>query len=110
MDRQKLEEKYDEFMSSKHYQKADVNPKYFKRNTDLSRLAIIADNMVCNMLFLKNYFELARPDDESTQVASNYMILVDNAEVALNVNEAPNFRDKEDYLSWFESKLNTILH
>ncbi|AMW80380.1 hypothetical protein AMD27_08395 [Acinetobacter sp. TGL-Y2] len=66
--------------------------------------------MVCNMLFLKNYFELARPDDESTQVASNYMILVDNAEVALNVNEAPNFRDKEDYLSWFESKLNTILH
>lgn len=97
-------------MISKHCQKADVNPKYFKRNTDLSRLAIIADNMVCNMLFLKNYFELSRPDDESTQVASNYMILVDNAEIVLNVNEAPNFRDKEDYLSWFESKLNTILN
>lgn len=106
MDRQKLEEKYGDFMNSNHYQKADVNPKYFKRNADLSRLAILADNMVCNILFLKNYFELARPDDQSTQAASNYVILVNNIEVTLNVNEAPNFRDKDDYLNWLNSKLD----
>ncbi len=107
MDLQRLEEKYNDFMNSKHYQQADVSPKYFKKNADLSRLAIMADNMVCNMLFLKNYFELARPSDEETQIASNYVILANGVEIILNVNEAPNFRDKEDYLDWFYSKLNT---
>ncbi|MEB3752812.1 hypothetical protein I2F62_00405 [Acinetobacter sp. MD2(2019)] len=60
----------------------------------------MADNMVCNTIFLKNYFELARPNDELNQTSRNYMILVDNAEITLNINEAPNFLDKDEYLSW----------
>ncbi|MGE8572922.1 MAG: hypothetical protein ACN6NW_12875 [Acinetobacter amyesii] len=106
----KFRKKYNDFIHSKHYQKAGLNPKFIKRNSDLSRLAVIADNIVCNILFLKNYFELARPDDESTQSAGNYIIFVNSIEVTLNVNDAPDFRDKDDYLNWLESKLNTILN
>ncbi|WP_332604828.1 hypothetical protein [Acinetobacter sp. ESBL14] len=107
MDRQELEQKYDNFINSSHYKQAGLSPKFMKKNPDLSSLSVIADNMVCNILFLSNYFELARSNDELTQAVSNYMILVENTEVTLNVNDAPNFLDKENYLNWLDLQINT---
>ncbi|AOA58790.1 hypothetical protein [Acinetobacter larvae] len=104
MELQTLEDKYNSFLNSKAYQQSGINPQYFKRNADLSRLAIIADHMVCNILFFKNYFQLAQPDH--TQMASNYVILVNDIEVTLNINKAPDFRDKDEYLKWLHSQIN----
>jgi len=108
MERKELEEKYDNFINSNSYRRLELyaSKKYIKKNADLSRLSIMADNIVGNTLFLKTYFELARPNDENSQSAKNYVISVNGSEVVLNVNEAPDFIDKKNYLDWFESKVN----
>ncbi|BCX74753.1 hypothetical protein TOL5_29530 [Acinetobacter sp. Tol 5] len=100
-----LDEKYEAFKTSQHFPEKDDHQKFTKKNRQLNDLKSIMDNILYNTLFLKYFFILARPDDERSQMAKNYVILVDGKEVALNVNQSPQFHDKENYLKWLHSEI-----
>lgn len=100
-----LDEKYEAFKLSQHFPEKELDQKFIKKNRQLNDLKSIMDNMLCNILFLQNFFILARPDDECSQMAKNYVILVDGKEVTLNVNQSPQFYDKENYLKWLHGEI-----
>lgn len=105
MNTAELEEKYDTFLKSYHFP-SDVKNRFLKKNAELDKLSRMADNLACNILFLKYYFEKARVGEDQYSMASNYAFIADGKEIVVNMNKSPDFKDKEAYLKWLSDVIN----
>lgn len=107
MNYEELEQRYDAFLAHEKFPDIEKNAERLLQNPDVDEETRSKGNWEYNVYFLENYFD--RPKSYGyvmSQTPNSWLILLSNRVIDLNTCSAPNFRDKENYLSWLHRELN----
>lgn len=88
MNYEELEQRYDAFLAHEKFPEIKEH----------------SENWSFNKYFLHNF--LKEPSRNLTQDFKHYTILVNDHEIVLDLSKAPNFTDRDAYLSWLHTELN----
>ena len=104
MNYEKLEGLYDSFLAHEKFKDVERNAEHVLLHPDLDEENRKAGNWEYNLRFWGNY--LPRPIGGMTHTHKRYSFIISGKRVDLDSTEAPNFRDKINYLKWLESEIN----
>ena len=100
-----IEKKYEDFLNHEKFPSIEEKANLILKRADINESIRKEGNWTYNLAFLTNYFK--NPKGRLIfQTANRLSIIVDDKEIDLNINEAPNFRDQDEYLKWLHSELN----
>ncbi|NKG34767.1 hypothetical protein [Acinetobacter junii] len=104
MNYEKLEELYESFLAHEKFSDIEKNAEQVLQNPKLDEENRKVGNWEYNFYFWGNY--LPRPISGILHTHQRYSIEMLGKRVDLDSSNAPNFRDKENYLKWLETQIN----
>lgn len=101
----KLEELYDAFVSHERFSEIEAEAERILQHPKLDDQSKKVGNWVYNLWFWNNFLET--PKGSLFQTHNRFSIAVKGERVDLSSVDAPNFRDKDKYLTWLHGVINS---
>ena len=100
-----LNKKYEDFINHEKFPEVEKSTLSTLQYADLGKDYSLVGSWIYNLAFLSSYFET--PKNVGVIVQSPYRFTIEyNGElVELNLNNAPNFRDQDEYLNWLHKQI-----
>lgn len=100
-----LHQKYEDFLNHDQFPEIEKQAEFILQHPDLNDLNRKVGNWTYNWAFLSAYFETPKKRGLLIQAPYRFTIIHDGIEVVLNTNDAPNFRDQHEYISWLHKQI-----
>ncbi|MFW1767147.1 hypothetical protein ACG907_02685 [Acinetobacter bereziniae] len=105
MNYSELEKKYEDFINHEKFPEIEEKANLILKNENIDDSLKKEGNWTYNLAFLTNFFETPK-GGLIIQTSKRLSIVVDDKIIDLNTDEAPDFRNQDEYLKWLHTELN----